>query len=102
MEILSEVIRSALNKTIENKLKSNKFLINVSLASKAGETNFVGIVHRVSFKSEGGENDDKLILKVAPQNAARRIQFHSRPFFLREIRIYNEVKSLENLMSIKT
>lgn len=93
LEIPSEVIRLALCETIENKLKSKKYQINVSLASKVGETNFIGIVYRVSFKEEDKEKYDKLIVKVAPQNAARRIQFHSRPLFLREIRIYNEVNS---------
>lgn len=90
-EISSEVIRSALHETIERKLKSKDYQINVSLASKVGETNFIGIVHRVSFKKEDDEHTDKLIVKVAPQNAARRIQFHSRPLFLREMRMYNEV-----------
>lgn len=90
-EIPSDVIRSALYETIENKVKSKNYQINMSSASKVGETNFIGIVYRVSFKKEGDENDNKLILKVAPQNSARRIQFHSRPLFLREIRMYNEV-----------
>lgn len=90
-EIPSDVIRSALFETIENKVKSKNYQINMSSASKVGETNFIGIVYRISFKKEGDEKYEKLILKVAPQNSARRIQFHSRPLFLREIRMYNEV-----------
>ena len=90
-EISSESIRSALCETIENQLKSKDYQINVSLASKVGETNFVGIVYRVSFQKDGEEKHDQIIVKVAPQNAARRIQFKSREFFLREIHMYNEV-----------
>lgn len=96
-EISSEVIRSALFDSIENQLKSNKFEIDVSSASKIGEDNFTGIVYRVSFRKRvESENDQveftsKLILKVAPQNLARRSQFTARPAFLREIYTYDKV-----------
>ncbi|XP_055296586.1 uncharacterized protein LOC129565593 [Sitodiplosis mosellana] len=91
-EIPSEVIRLALHETIENQLKSKDYQINgIYNASKVGETNFVGIVHRVSFKKDGEKKHNELIVKVAPQNAARREIFNSRPFFLREMRMYNEV-----------
>lgn len=93
-EIPSEVIRAALSETVENKLKTKNFKINVSSASQAGANNFIGIVYRVSFSKQDEENDkppSKLILKVAPQNEARRSEFFSRPCFLREIYMYNEV-----------
>lgn len=90
-EISSELIRSALCETIENEVNSKDYHLNVSFASKAGETNFVGIVYRVAFRKDGEEKHDQIIVKVAPQNAARRIQFNSRAFFLREIHMYNEV-----------
>lgn len=93
-EIPSEVIRAALVETIENKLKSKNCQINVSSASQAGANNFIGVVYRVSFNKEGEESSEhplKLILKVAPQNEARRSEFFSRPCFLREIHMYNEV-----------
>lgn len=93
-EIPGEVIRTTLSETIENKLKTNKYKISITSASKAGENNFVGVVYRVAF-SKDDESDknatSKLILKVAPTNSARRSQFMSRACFLREIYLYNEV-----------
>ncbi|XP_031627329.1 uncharacterized protein LOC116343426 [Contarinia nasturtii] len=95
-EISSELIRTTVRETVENELKSNNYKINVSSASQSGDNNFIGVVYRVSFckekKIENGVNSiSKLILKVAPQNVARREQFMSRPCFLREIYLYNEV-----------
>lgn len=95
-EISSEVIRNAVVETVENKLKSKNHNIHVSSASQSGDANFIGIVYRVTFREEGGSENgktpiSKLILKVAPSNLARREQFFSRPCFLREIYLYNEV-----------
>lgn len=115
-EISSEIIRKTLFETIENKLNSKNYQIDLSLASKAGENNFIGIIYRVAFyekeesskeseKTENGEdtnvdekvkNDEncsqsKLILKVAPQNEARRAQFYASPAFAREIYTYDKV-----------
>lgn len=96
-DLPAEVIRTALKETVEEKLKSKKYKISVSSASTAGENNFVGIVYRVSFcKEDNNENEknppSKLILKVAPQNEARRAQFFSHACFMREIYMYDEVK----------
>lgn len=92
-DIPSETIRVALCETIENKLKTNKYKITVHAASKAGESNFVGIVHRVLFsKEDEPEHVDKIIVKVAPQNERRRNAYHSRELFLQEIYMYDEVK----------
>lgn len=92
--IPSELIRSALCETIVNILKSKKYRINISSASEAGENNFVGVVYRVAFNKKdeaNGNGTSKLILKIAPQNSARRSQFMCRMCFLREIYMYNEV-----------
>lgn len=97
-DIPGDVIRSALCKTIENELKSNKYKVNISSASKVGENNFVGIIYRVACSREDGNYKYKmfkLILKVAPKNLARRSQFTCRMCFLREIYMYNEVKLSE-------
>lgn len=90
-EISTDVIRTALRETIEKKLKSKDYKISLSSASKAGESNFVGIVHRVSFHKNGEDKQEKLILKAAPHTEARREQFNSRVLFLQEIYMYNEV-----------
>lgn len=93
--IPTDEIRSALCETVENYLKTKKYKISVKSASQAGESNFVGVVYRVSFCKEDGDPNDnkssKLILKVAPQNEARRTQFKSRSLFLREMYMYNVV-----------
>lgn len=93
--IPSDEIRSTLREIVENYLKSKKYKITVSSASQAGESNFVGIVSRVSFcKVDNNPNEtkpSKLILKSAPLNSARRQQFLSRSLFLREMYMYNVV-----------
>lgn len=95
--IESDRIRDTLREIVENRLKSKKYKINISSASQAGANNFIGIVHRVSFckddEDENGENVSKLILKVAPQSAARRNSnvFSVRPPFLQEIYVYDTV-----------
>ena len=90
-DIPSDAIRTALRETIEKKLKSKNYKISVSSASKAGESNFVGIVHRVTFSKDDEDKQEKLILKVAPQNEARREQFNSHALFLQEINVYDKV-----------
>lgn len=94
-DLPSDEIRSALCEVVENKLKSKNYQIHVTSASKAGQNNFMGIVQRVSFnktdETESDKNQTKLILKTAPQNAARRATFFTRRVFLREIHMYEEV-----------
>lgn len=92
LELPSPAICTALCEIIETNLKSKNYNIAVSSASKPGEDNFVGIVYRVLyFQAEQPENVNKVIIKVAPQNLARRKQFFSRECFLQEIYMYNEV-----------
>lgn len=95
-EIPSELVRSAVIDTIENQLQFKNYRINVSSASKAGENNFIGIIHRVSItemiedKAKKPANKN-LIVKSAPQNLLRRSQFVARPAFEREIYMYEKV-----------
>lgn len=100
-EIPSEVIRKAICECIENRSNSKNFEITLSSASKGGENNFCGIIYRVSFigedeRSNGNDKNFSLIVKLAPQNVGRRIQFHSREMFLQEIFIYHEVSRINN------
>lgn len=103
LKIPSEVVRSILCELVEKKLKTKNYKIEVSSASNDGENNFVGVVHRVTFSGENENNGEKtpnpkqsLILKVTPQNLARRSRFHSRPAFLIEMYMYNEVNNEVN------
>lgn len=100
-ELPTEEIRSTLCETVEQYLNSKHYEISVGSASQAGENNFIGVVYRVSFHKTDDEPSAKssmLILKVAPQNEARRNQFMSRPLFLREIYMYDKVTKVENCM----
>lgn len=45
----NDVIRSALCETVENKLKTKKYSINIDSALQTGESNFLGVVYRASF-----------------------------------------------------
>lgn len=98
-DISSHLVRKALLETIEERLQSKNFKIKVTSASKAGENNFIGIIHRVTFTKldeDGNENGPatNIILKVAPQNLLRRSQFVVRPAFEREIYSYEKVVSV--------
>lgn len=105
-EISSHLVRKALLETIENLLGSENFKINISSASKAGENNFSGIIHRVTVNEldeDGNENSPatNLILKVAPQNLLRRSQFVVRPAFVREIYSYEKVNiSTDKMLNV--
>lgn len=95
-EVQSELIRSALYETIENVVNSKNYKIKVKSASQSGSTNFVDIVYRVYYEKEDKTPNAKnskssLILKVSPQNSARRRQFRSRKCFVREIYMYDVV-----------
>lgn len=105
VEIPSESVRLALFETIEKQLNSKKYQIALSAATKADDLNFVGVVYRVWFNKEeedeveeettsGHSNASSIILKIAPQNLARRIQFTIRPAFMREIYTYDKVKTI--------
>lgn len=97
-DISSDLIRATVKEAVENLLNSKECKIDVESASQSGENNFIGIVYRVTFCENETENKkrpiSKLILKLAPQNLARREQFISRPCFLREIYMYNVVSGV--------
>lgn len=100
-QLPSDVIRSGLNELFSERLQTENFKVCIESGSKNGD-NFIGVVYRVigekipsddANKSGKGAGAKKLkiILKVAPQSLSRRERFFSRPCFLREIFIYNEV-----------
>lgn len=98
IKLPNNVIRSALYETVEKKLNSKNYSISINSALQAGESNFLGVVYRASFKGKEEnecENENnkspvhKVIIKVAPLNPIRKRFL--RPGFLREIYMYNEV-----------
>lgn len=90
-ELSSKAFRLLLNDFIEQRLQTKDFEVNINSATKKGD-NFIGVVQRVSYKKNSSNVRSFLIFKTAPTNEARRQQFFSRKFFLREIHAYNEVK----------
>lgn len=95
-EIPSEVVRSMLLDVIEEQLKTKHFQIKLNSATKEGDHNFTGIIYRISSERDDKEGNgitttSTIILKIAPQNLARRTQFNCRPAFSREIYTYDKV-----------
>lgn len=91
----SDVIRNGLQNVFADKLQSENVKITIESGSKNGD-NFIGVVYRAIGEVTGADGEAqpqkmKLILKVAPQSVPRRERFFSRPCFLREMFIYNEV-----------
>lgn len=104
VEIPSELVRLALFELIEKQLQSKNYQMALGAATKAGDLNFTGIVYRVWFNKmdeipNGKSMASSIILKIAPQNKARRTQFNIRPAFVREIYTYVKVREL-NLSEI--
>lgn len=96
-ELPNDTVRSVLCETVAKCLNSNKYRIGLNLASKTGESNFIGIVYRAEFSADKEtENENhpvhSLIVKIAPQDIEYRNTWYSRSCFLREIHIYNEVR----------
>ncbi|KAL7029770.1 hypothetical protein ACKWTF_006353 [Chironomus riparius] len=89
----NEVYIQALHEVIKNNcnLTEDQYEIQCCAGSAKGD-NYIGIVYRVSVKSKQ-DNSVKLnlIVKLPPQNAARREQFFVRPCFIREADFYNNL-----------
>lgn len=96
IELPGEIIRTALNKTAEDLLKTSAFELIVTPGSAKGD-NFVGDCYRVACRKSSDEINDeheaelKLFVKIAPQHKQRRNMFSSQPCFLQEIHVFNKV-----------
>lgn len=91
--ISSDAVKMVLIETIENILKTKNFKIKLNPASKRGD-NFIGVVHQVQYTEKNDESQkSSMILKIAPTNLARREHFFVKPYFLREIYIYDTVSN---------
>lgn len=69
----------------------NQHSFDIEAVCKEGE-NYVGVLHRVTANSR--ENKIKVILKIPPQNEARRRISFAVPFFAREILFYETVNPM--------
>lgn len=92
----NDIYETALNEIIKNNcnLSNQQCEIFCSAGSAKGD-NYIGVVYRISVKSKE-DNLEKLnlIIKLPPQNAARREQFFARPCFVREIDFYDNLYPL--------
>lgn len=81
-KLLEELIRTELN--------SDDVSIQLSAGSNKGD-NYIGIVFRAQAECRKTGKKLTVIVKLPPQNEARRNQFFARPSFEREISFYTEI-----------
>lgn len=97
--VLSDIVRRTLEEVLKKQLNSNEIQIQIEQGTKKGD-NYVGIIYRVTGKVKpkkivhSTSGQVRLIVKIAPQNAVQREQFHLRNCFIREIKMYSEVLSM--------
>lgn len=94
IELPTESSRLHLNEVVKSILATDNFNLKISMGSSIGD-NYIGVVYRAVATTNGQQQnkDDSLsiIVKLPPQNAARREQFFAGPSFTKEIWIYDEV-----------
>lgn len=109
IDLPTQSSQEAIQNVIESELKTDKFKTNIAYGSELGD-NYIGVIYRVTA-TETVDNDSNngkgssvsVILKVPPENPARREQFFARPCFVRETLVYDEVTIMiiQNLGNIK-
>lgn len=90
--------KQALKTLLTTKLNTNEYTYTIEKGSNAGD-NFIGVVFRIVAKrtttqSNKSDNELQIILKIPPQNPARREQFFARTSFVREALVYDEILPL--------
>lgn len=98
LQLPTESSRINLNEVVKSILATDDFNLKISMGSSIGD-NYIGVVYRaiatVNDHHNGADDTKKadlsVIVKLPPQNAARREQFFARPSFTKEIWIYDEV-----------
>lgn len=81
-ELLEQLVRSELN--------SDDVTIALAAGSNKGD-NYIGVVFRAQAECRRTGKKLNVIVKLPPQNEARRNQFFARPSFEREITFYTEI-----------
>lgn len=98
LKLPTESSRVNLNEVVQQILATDDYKLNISMGSSIGD-NYIGVVYRAVATVNDYQNDGNdtpkavlsIIVKLPPQNAARREQFFARPSFTKEIWIYDEV-----------
>lgn len=94
LELPTESSRTHLNEVVKSVLATNDFNLKITMGSSIGD-NYIGVVYRAlattNEQNDAKKTDLSIIVKLPPQNAARREQFFAGPSFTKEIWIYDEV-----------
>lgn len=93
-EIASELVQTTLRDAIKTLAKtSSNDRIEITSVSPIKGDNPSCNIYRIAFtiNDESNTSTSSLIIKVAPQNLVRRTLTYSRPCFLREIFMHDEV-----------
>lgn len=94
IELPAEQYKAALNEVIENFYGADAKNCEVYIdAGSAKGDNYAGIVYRATIKEPKGK-ELRVIVKLPPQNLARRDQFFARPIFLRESLFYDGLQPM--------
>lgn len=93
-ELPGEIYQTALKEIIKKNFASPlaDCTVKIDAASAKGD-NYIGVLYRVTVKDPQG-NELSVVIKLPPQNAARREQFFARPCFLRESQFYETIYPL--------
>lgn len=91
IELPTASSRSHLNEVVKSILATDDFDLKTLMGSSIGD-NYIGVVYRVLATTNDAKKDDlSVIVKLPPQNTARREQFFAGPSFMKEIWVYDEV-----------
>lgn len=90
-ELPAEVYRQAFKDIVKNNVSTSieNCSVTIDSASAKGD-NYIGVLYRACVK-DPEDKELKVIIKLPPQNVARREQFFARPCFLRESEFYDTV-----------
>lgn len=93
-ELPGEIYQTALKEIIKNNFSAPlaDCSVTMSAASAKGD-NYIGVLYRATITDPQGK-ELCVVIKLPPQNAARREQFFARPCFLRESEFYETIHPL--------
>lgn len=98
IQLPTESSRIHLNEVVKSVLATDNFNLKISMGSSIGD-NYLGVVYRAVATTNDNQDgttdankaDLSIIVKLPPQNAARREQFFAGASFAKEIWVYDEV-----------
>lgn len=90
-DLLNEKYQETLKSIIKEYFGSTASDCSIEIKPGSGKgDNYVGVLYRVTVK-DPKKKEMSVIIKLPPQNLARREQFYARPCFLRESEFYDSI-----------